>query len=129
MVLADCLSYAQDLNPDVIVDFATLTGACVVGLGEFTSAIMGHNEELKSLFETSGLESGELLAKLPFNRHLKKLIESKIADVCNISSSRYGGAITAGLFLNEFIRDEFKDKWLHIDIAGPAYVEKRMGCE
>ncbi|MFP5953452.1 leucyl aminopeptidase [Helicobacter pylori] len=124
LVLADCLSYAQDLSPDVIVDFATLTGACVVGLGEFTSAIMGHNEELKNLFETSGLESGELLAKLPFNRHLKKLIESKIADVCNISSSRYGGAITAGLFLNEFIRDEFKDKWLHIDIAGPAYVEK-----
>ncbi|AFI05314.1 leucyl aminopeptidase [Helicobacter cetorum] len=124
LVLADCLSYAQDLNPDVLVDFATLTGACVVGLGEFTSAIMGHNEELKNLFETSGLESGELLAKLPFNRHLKKLIESKIADVCNISTSRYGGAITAGLFLSEFIRDEFKDKWLHIDIAGPAYVEK-----
>lgn len=55
---------------------------------------------------------------------LKKLIESKIADVCNISSSRYGGAISAGLFLSEFIREEFKQKWLHIDIAGPAYVEK-----
>ena len=64
------------------------------------------------------------MACLPFNRHIKKLIESKIADVCNISSSRYGGAISAGLFLSEFIRDEYKDKWLHIDIAGPAYVEK-----
>ncbi|WP_104713936.1 leucyl aminopeptidase [Helicobacter cetorum] len=124
LVLADCLSYAQDLNPDVLVDFATLTGACVVGLGEFTSAVMGHDEALKSAFETAGLESGELLAKLPFNRHLAKLIESKIADVCNISTSRYGGALTAGLFLSEFVREEYKDKWLHIDIAGPAYVEK-----
>ena len=124
LVLADCLSYAQDLKPDYLVDFATLTGACVVGLGEFTSGIMGYNEALKSRFEALALESGELVAKLPFNKHLEKLIESKIADICNISSSRYGGSITAGLFLGAFIREEFRQKWLHIDIAGPAYVEK-----
>ncbi|TLE01942.1 leucyl aminopeptidase [Helicobacter japonicus] len=124
LVLADCLSYAQDLNPDILIDFATLTGACVVALGEYTSGIMGHNDKLKAQFEKYALESGELMATLPFNRHIKKLIESKIADVCNISSSRYGGAISAGLFLSEFIREEFKQKWLHIDIAGPAYVEK-----
>ncbi|TLD82081.1 leucyl aminopeptidase [Helicobacter sp. MIT 05-5293] len=124
LVLADCLSYAQDLNPDVLIDFATLTGACVVALGEYTSGIMGHNTALKNRFESIALESGELMATLPFNRHIKKLIESKIADVCNISSSRYGGAISAGLFLSEFIRKEYQDKWLHIDIAGPAYVEK-----
>lgn len=124
LVLADCLSYAQDLKPDFLLDFATLTGACVVALGEYTSGIMGHNEKLKSQFESLALQSGELMATLPFNRHLKKLIESKIADVCNIGSSRYGGAITAGLFLSEFIREEYKQKWLHIDIAGPAYVEK-----
>lgn len=124
LVLADCLSYAQDLKPDFLLDFATLTGACVVALGEYTSGIMGHNEALKAQFENLALQSGELMATLPFNRHLKKLIESKIADVCNIGSSRYGGAITAGLFLNEFIREEYKQKWLHIDIAGPAYVEK-----
>lgn len=124
LVLVDCLSYAQDLNPDVLIDFATLTGACVVALGEYTSGIMGHNATLKSRFESIALESGELMATLPFNRHIKKLIESKIADVCNISSSRYGGAISAGLFLSEFIRKEYQDKWLHIDIAGPAYVEK-----
>lgn len=124
LVLADCLSYAQDLKPDYLIDFATLTGACVVGLGEYTSGIMGNNEELKSRFESLALSSGELMAKLPFNRHIKKLIESKIADVCNIASSRYGGAISAGMFLNEFIRKEYSDKWLHIDIAGPAYVEK-----
>lgn len=124
LVLADCLSYAQDLKPDFLLDFATLTGACVVALGEYTSGIMGHNEKLKSQFESLALQSGELMATLPFNRHLKKLIESKIADICNIGSSRYGGAITAGLFLSEFIREEYKQKWLHIDIAGPAYVEK-----
>ncbi|WP_104640586.1 leucyl aminopeptidase [Helicobacter bizzozeronii] len=124
LVLADCLSFAQDLEPDLIVDFATLTGACVVGLGSYTSGIMGNNEELKSQFEKSALKSGELVAKLPFNRHLRKLLDSKMADISNITPVRYGGAVTAGLFLNEFIREAYKDKWLHIDIAGPAYVEK-----
>lgn len=127
LVLVDCLSYAQDLDADIIIDFATLTGACVVALGEYTSGVMGFNEELKQKFVESALKSGELAHTLPFNTHLKKLIESKIADVNNVSSSRYGGAITAGLFLAEFIRDEYKDKWLHIDIAGPAYVEKEWG--
>lgn len=124
LVLADCLSFAQDLKPDIIIDLATLTGACVVALGEYTSGILGHNENLKKDFENAALQSGELCATLPFNRHLEKLIESKNADVSNCSSTRYGGAITAGLFLSKFIRDEFKDKWLHIDIAGPAFVEK-----
>lgn len=127
LVLADCLSYAQDLDADIIIDFATLTGACVVALGEYTSGVMGFNETLKQQFVESALRSGELAHTLPFNTHLKKLIESKIADVSNVSSSRYGGAITAGLFLAEFIREEYKEKWLHIDIAGPAYVEKEWG--
>ena len=124
LVLADCLSFAQDLKPDIIIDLATLTGACVVALGEYTSGILGHNEALKKDFEKVALQSGELCATLPFNRHLEKLIESKNADVSNCSSTRYGGAITAGLFLGKFIREEYKDKWLHIDIAGPAFVEK-----
>lgn len=124
LVLADCLSYAQDLEPDILIDFATLTGACVVALGEFSSGIMGYNDALKARFEKIALDSGELMAQLPFNRHIKKLIESKIADVNNAASSRYGGAISAGMFLGEFIREEYRHKWLHIDIAGPAYVEK-----
>lgn len=124
LVLADCLSYAQDLKPDILIDFATLTGACVVGLGEYTSGIMGYNQALQQGFERSALDSGELVAILPFNRHIKKLIESKIADVSNVSTSRYGGAISAGMFLGEFIREEYRQKWLHIDIAGPAFVEK-----
>lgn len=124
LVLVDCLSYAQDLAPDYLIDLATLTGACVVGLGEYTFGIMGHNAELKSAFEREALKSGELVAQLPFNSHIRKLIDSKIADICNVASNRYGGAISAGMFLSEFIRKENEQKWLHLDIAGPAYVEK-----
>nr|WP_315062592.1 leucyl aminopeptidase [uncultured Campylobacter sp.] len=127
LVLADCLSYAQDFKPDVLIDMATLTGACVVGLGEYTSGIMGNNEELKAEFKAKVAKSGELNTILEFNPHLRELIKSQIADVSNTGSSRYGGAITAGLFLDKFIKDEFKDKWIHQDIAGPAYTEKAWG--
>ncbi|EAH5176875.1 leucyl aminopeptidase [Campylobacter lari] len=127
LVLADCLSFAQDLKPDLLIDLATLTGACVVGLGEYTSAIMGNNEELQDEFFKVSKKSGDLATILHFNPYLKELIKSNIADVSNTSSSRYGGAITAGLFLNSFIREEYKDKWLHLDIAGPAYLEKSWG--
>ncbi|RDU56695.1 leucyl aminopeptidase [Helicobacter sp. MIT 99-5507] len=124
LVLADCLSYAQDLKPDFIIDLATLTGACVVGLGEYTSGIMGYNKKLNIEFEKVASKSGELTAILPFNKHLEKLIDSKNADISNVSSTRYGGALTAGIFLGRFIREEYKDKWIHLDIAGPAFVEK-----
>jgi leucyl aminopeptidase len=127
LVLADCLDFAQDLKPDYLFDLATLTGACVVALGEYTSGVMGHSTHLKHTFVSSALKSGELVSTLPFNRYLKKLLKSSIADMSNISTSRYGGAITAGLFLDNFIRDEYKDKWLHLDIAGPAFIEKDWG--
>lgn len=129
LVLADCLCWAQDeLKPDYIADMATLTGACVVALGEYTTGVMGHNDKLKSSLVKAAEEGGELAAPLPFNKHLKKLIKSEIADVSNIGSSRYGGAITAALFLSEFIQEKYRDKWVHLDIAGPAYVEKSWGC-
>ncbi len=128
LVLADALCWAQEkLNPDYIFDLATLTGACVVALGEYTIGVMGNNEELKESVIKASKLSGELASKLPFNRYLPKLLKSNIADICNISSSRYGGAITAALFLNEFIEDKYKDKWIHLDIAGPAFVEKEWG--
>ena len=127
LVLADCLCYAQELKPDVLVDMATLTGACVVALGEYTTGVMGHSSELKHAFLKASSKSGELSGMLPFNKYLKKLIKSSVADISNISSSRYGGAITAGLFLDHFIEEENKQKWLHLDIAGPAYLEKAWG--
>jgi leucyl aminopeptidase len=127
LVLADCLDYAQEIKPDYLIDLATLTGACVVALGEYTIGIMGHDSKLKRSMIKSGYKSGELSSSLPFNKYLKKLLKSNIADISNISSSRYGGAITAGLFLDNFIKDEYKDKWLHLDIAGPAFIEKAWG--
>lgn len=127
LVLADCLSYAQDFKPDILIDMATLTGACVVGLGEYTTGIMGNSESLKNEFKNKIKDSGELATTLDFNPYLSELIKSQIADVSNCASSRYGGAITAGMFLDKFIKDEYKDKWLHLDIAGPAYREKAWG--
>ena len=129
LVLADCLDWAQsELKPELLIDMATLTGACVIGLGEYTSGVMGNNYELQSEFKDFASKSGEYLTILEFNDHLRELIKSDIADISNISSSRYGGAITAGIFLDKFIKDEYKDKWLHLDIAGPAYVGKAWGC-
>jgi leucyl aminopeptidase len=129
LVLADCLCYAQEKVKDLdyLFDFATLTGACVVGVGEYTSGLMGHNEQLKSDYKKSADVSGELTTSLHFNKHLSKLLKSQVADVSNIGSSRYGGAITAGLFLDKFIEEKNKDKWIHIDIAGPAFVEREWG--
>lgn len=124
LVLADVLGYAQaNVNADYIFDYATLTGACMVALGPYTTGVMGHNEELKRSFVDAGTSAGEYCGILPFNTQLKKLIKSDLADVCNVSSKPYGGAITAALFLDHFIDENMKDKWVHFDIAGSAYTE------
>ena len=127
LVLADCLCYATELEPDYLVDLATLTGACVVAVGEYTTGVMGHSSALKHAIMAAANKSGELTGSLPFNRYLKKLLKSNIADISNISTSRYGGAITAALFLDNFVEEPYKEKWIHLDIAGPAYVEKNWG--
>ncbi len=127
LVLADCLCYAQEFKPDYLVDLATLTGACVVAVGDYTTGVMGHSSTLKHSIMSSASKSGELTGSLPFNRYLKKLLKSSVADISNISASRYGGAITAALFLDNFIEEENKEKWIHLDIAGPAFIEKDWG--
>ena len=75
----------------------------------------------------NGEKSGELLSIMEFNRHLRPLIKSKVADIQNSVSGGSGGAITAGLFLDRFIKPEYKDKWLHLDIAGPAVCRISLG--
>ena len=128
LVLADVLCYAQqEVKADYIFDFATLTGASVVAVGHYTSSVMGNSKKPKKLIVNAAKSSGELATALDFNTHLRKLLKSSIADISNISSSPYGGAITAGLFLDAFIEKENKDKWAHIDIAGPAFVEHSWG--
>jgi leucyl aminopeptidase len=129
LVLADVLDYAQDkVKADYIFDFATLTGACMIALGQYTTGLMGHSHKLKHDIGRAGSDSGEMISSLPFNRHLKKLLKSEIADISNTASKPYGGAITAGLFLDRFIKDENKNKWMHFDIAGTAYTETPWDC-
>ena len=128
LVLADVLCYAQqEVKADYLFDFATLTGACVVGVGNYTSGVMGNSNLPKEMVLEAAKSSGEFATKLDFNRYLKKTLESQIADICNISNTRYGGAITAGEFLSAFIDEAHKEKWAHIDIAGPAFVEHAWG--
>ena len=127
LVLADVLCYAQEkVKADYVFDYATLTGACVVALGLYTTGIMGHSTKLKHQISKANTPSGELSASLPFNDFLKKELKSDVADIKNVTG-RWGGAITAGLFLDHFIKEENKQKWLHFDIAGPAFTEKPWG--
>lgn len=128
LVLADVLCYAQqEVKADYLFDFATLTGASVVAVGHYTSSIMGNNKQVQDFVVREAHKSGEYATALDFNPYLRKTIKSEIADICNISNTRYGGAITAGQFLSEFIDKKHRNKWAHIDIAGPAFVEHAWG--
>jgi len=119
LVLADALSLAAEENPDAIIDLATLTGACMVALGENYAGLFSNNEDLVAALETASEVSGEHLWQLPLVKEYRSQLDSDIADVKNVGK-RYGGAITAALFLQEFVGDA---RWAHIDIAGPARVD------
>ncbi|WP_029522806.1 leucyl aminopeptidase [Persephonella sp. KM09-Lau-8] len=122
LTLADALCYVSELKPDAIIDMATLTGACIVALGEYTAGVMGNNQRLiNQILETSE-KTGEWMWQLPFNDMLREHIKAPNADVYNIGTTRYGGAITAGLFLEKFVDKNIP--WVHIDIAGPAHNTK-----
>ena len=120
VTLADALSYANTFVPDVIIDLATLTGACVVALGDELSGLMTTDEKLAEQLLKAAHTAGEGLWRLPLHAPYGELIKSKVADIKNIGG-RSGGAITAGLFLQHFVG---KTSWAHLDIAGPAYAEK-----
>ncbi len=124
LTLADALSYACDLGVDEIIDLATLTGACVVALGEYTSGIMGNNKELIENILSISKTAGERMWELPFDDNMRKKLQSPIADLKNVGN-RYGGAITAGMFLEEFVLENIK--WCHIDIAGPSFTKTGFG--
>ncbi|MDP3793619.1 MAG: leucyl aminopeptidase, partial [Candidatus Uhrbacteria bacterium] len=120
VTLADALSYAATLKPDVMIDLATLTGACVVALGEDISGLMSNDRKLAERLLLAAKQSGEGLWELPLFEPYQELIKSKVGDIKNIGG-RSAGAITAGLFLSHFVN---KIPWAHLDIAGPAYIEK-----
>ena len=120
LVLADALAYLAERKPKVIVDTATLTGACVVALGQNISGAMGNDDELIRQLIAAGDATGEPMWQLPLHQEYRQLIDSSVADVKNIGE-RWGGAITAALFLAEFVGDT---PWCHIDMAGPGFSER-----
>ena len=121
LTLADALCYACKLEVDEIIDIATLTGACVVALGNTVSGIMGNNEEfIKRIIET-GKIVGEKYWQLPMYQEFRDNMNSDVADMKN-TGTRFGGASAAGMFLKEFVTDQVK--WAHLDVAGTAFLEK-----
>lgn len=122
LILADALAYAEERwEPDMVIDLATLTGACVMALGEKIAGVFSFNKKLADQIVKAGDVTGDRCWAMPMPADYKKLLKSEFADMNNMASSRYGGAITAALFLSEFVKTK---NWAHIDIAGPAYQMK-----
>lgn len=120
LVLADVLDVAADLQPKRMIDFATLTGACVVALGTDIVGAMSNTSELQDRILASAEQHGEWVWPLPMHSFFAEQIRGKVADIKNVGEGRWGGAITAGKFLEEFVRDI---PWVHLDIAGPAFMD------
>ncbi|MCL4338182.1 leucyl aminopeptidase [Patescibacteria group bacterium] len=122
LTLADAISFANmKEKADEIIDLATLTGACMVALGQEIAGAFGNDDKLLSKIEDAARSAAERVWRLPLPDDYKELLKSHIADIKNVQAGRYGGAITASLFLSEFVG---KTPWVHLDIAGPAYEEK-----
>jgi leucyl aminopeptidase len=120
LILADALCYTERLGVDKIVDLATLTGACMVALGPYTAGLFSDHDDFANAIERAAENAGENVWRMPLQKKLKPMLKSPIADMKNVGQ-RWGGAITAGLFLQEFVGDT---TWAHLDIAGPAYADK-----
>ena len=120
LVLADSLAFLAEKKPRVIIDTATLTGACMIALGTDIWGAMGNDRDLIRDVLAAGDAAGEPGWELPMYEPYRKLIDSDVADIKNIGK-RYGGAITAAMFLREFVGDV---PWVHLDIAGPSFAER-----
>ncbi len=119
LVLADGLCYARQLGCTHIVDAATLTGAVVVALGYINAGIFASDDQMYDRFAQANQQAGEKMWRLPLDDEYKEIIKSNIADIVN-SGGRWGGAISAAMFLKEFAEDT---PWIHLDIAGTAWME------
>ncbi len=120
LVLADGLHYARQLGCTHLIDAATLTGACVVALGMVNAGIFANDEDFYERFSKSLQKSDEKMWRLPVDEEYRDMIKSNIADIVN-SGGRWGGAVTAAMFLKEFVSDT---PWIHLDIAGVAWIEE-----
>jgi leucyl aminopeptidase len=123
LTLADAMTFGLRLRPDALLDFATLTGACMVALGPHIAGLMSNDDELAGAFLSAAEQSGEEMWRLPLPPRLGEQLKSEIADLKN-TGERWGGALTAGLFLKEFAGDV---PWAHVDIAGPSSANKEQG--
>jgi leucyl aminopeptidase len=124
LILADGLGLAKRYQPDLTIDVATLTGAAAVALGKQVAAVFGSDREVAAKVLDAAAKAGEEFWELPLHKGYRKSIDSNIADIKNISGSRYGGAVVAALFLAEYAGD---GPWAHLDIAGPARREETAG--
>jgi leucyl aminopeptidase len=118
LILADALTYAHKLSPTLLIDHATLTGACMVALGQWRAGLYAVNDEDRKRYLAAARRSGEAFWPLPLDEDIKETIKSSIADIKNTGDG-YGGSIAAALFLREFVGDS---RWIHLDIAGPAFL-------
>ena len=122
LILIDAMAYTvKKYKPQYMIDLATLTGACVIALGEKIAGVFSNDDNLAEAIAASGRKTHERCWQMPLPADYKDLLKSDFADMNNISSIRWGGAITAALFLSEFTGDT---QWAHIDIAGPSYAKK-----
>ncbi len=125
LVLGEALVLASEEEPAAIIDLATLTGACVVALGEKIAGLMSNDEDLRTRIASASQQAGERMWPLPLPDDYAKGLESDVADIKNIGT-RYGGTLTAGLFLQRFVAPGIP--WAHLDIAGPAMGQNEDGA-
>jgi leucyl aminopeptidase len=123
IILADALSYAVKYKPQSVIDLATLTGACMIALGTQRAGLFGNQSKLIDKLHKLGEEVNELLWPMPLDPEYSEQIKSKIADVRNLATSKYGGAIAAAAFLKEFTDYD----WAHLDIAPVAWADDKPG--
>ena len=119
LLLADGLALATEEQPDAVVDIATLTGACMVALGPSVAGVFSNEQSLVEQVTAASAATDEAVWQLPLEKRYRKLLDSDVADVKNVGGP-YGGAITAAVFLSEFVGDL---PWAHLDIAGPMKVD------
>jgi leucyl aminopeptidase len=125
LVLADALVLASEESPAAIVDLATLTGACLVALGDRIAGLMANDDAFRDRVAAAAARAGERVWPLPLPADYRPRLDSRIADIANIGGGRYGGTLTAGLFLQEFVGEGIP--WAHLDIAGPAHLDEPDG--
>ena len=125
LILADALSYVEKkLKPKAVADIATLTGSCLVALGESVAAYISEDEELQNLIEKSASKTGESIWRMPYIKEYEKNIKSDFADMKNIAGNRHAGTVIGAIFLKNFIENP---KWIHIDIAGTSWYSEKRG--